>query len=107
MKHTTNYNLNKPDPDDFYDIDDFNDNADIIDEELQNIKDMIPTIDEELSSTSENPVQNKAIYKTLNKVKANVTVPTTAWVADTTYSDYGYKADITFSGVDSNYIRQY
>lgn len=34
MEVTKNYALNKPEQDDFYDVDDFNKNADIIDEEL-------------------------------------------------------------------------
>jgi hypothetical protein len=34
MKTTPNYNLIKPEQDDFYDVDDFNTNADIIDKEL-------------------------------------------------------------------------
>lgn len=35
MNYTPNYNLNKPEADDFYDIDDFNTNADKIDELLK------------------------------------------------------------------------
>lgn len=35
MQKTTNYNLNKPEETDFYNVDDFNDNADIIDAELK------------------------------------------------------------------------
>ena len=35
MKHTDNFQMNKPEPTDYYDIDHFNDNIDIIDEELQ------------------------------------------------------------------------
>lgn len=35
MTHTTNYNLKKPDLDDFYNVGDFNDNADIIDNALK------------------------------------------------------------------------
>lgn len=34
MNKTTNYELNKPEGTDFYDVDDFNDNMDIIDTEL-------------------------------------------------------------------------
>ena len=36
MKYTTNLNLKKPDQEDFYNVDDFNYNADIIDTELAN-----------------------------------------------------------------------
>ena len=35
--NTTNYNLKKPSGNDFFDINDFNDNADIIDEEIKNV----------------------------------------------------------------------
>jgi hypothetical protein len=35
MKTTDNFNLNKPESTDFYDVDNFNDNMDIIDEELE------------------------------------------------------------------------
>ncbi len=38
--NTTNYNLIKPGQDDFYDIDDFNQNADIIDAVLKNVSNM-------------------------------------------------------------------
>ena len=34
MSKTTNYGLEKPEQDDYYDVDVFNDNADIVDEEL-------------------------------------------------------------------------
>lgn len=37
--NTTNYNLVKPDQTDFYDVDDFNGNADIIDAQLKSIND--------------------------------------------------------------------
>jgi len=41
---TTNYNLIKPTPDDFYDIEVFNENADIIDAELKNLKNTIENL---------------------------------------------------------------
>ena len=34
---TQNYNLKKPDQQDFYNVEDFNNNADIIDEKLKEI----------------------------------------------------------------------
>ena len=37
--NTTNYNLVKPDQTDFYDVGDFNGNADIIDAQLKSIND--------------------------------------------------------------------
>lgn len=41
--YTTNYNLKKPAPEDFYDIADFNGNADIIDGALKTLTDRIET----------------------------------------------------------------
>lgn len=37
MKETTNYHLKKPEETDFYDVEDFNYNADLIDEKLSNL----------------------------------------------------------------------
>lgn len=39
MRKTINYKLNKPEQEDFYDVDDFNSNADIIDTALKSISD--------------------------------------------------------------------
>ena len=38
---TPNYELKKPDADDFYDVKDFNDNADIIDQALKSQDDAL------------------------------------------------------------------
>ena len=43
MKCTPNYGLNKPEQDDFYDVKDFNDNADIIDQALKAHDDALAT----------------------------------------------------------------
>ena len=40
MANTTYYNLNKPGQNDFYDIDVFNENIDIIDAELHNLSEV-------------------------------------------------------------------
>ena len=34
----------------------------------------------------------------------NITVPTTAWVEDTTYDEFGYKADISCTGVTDEFF---
>lgn len=39
MKETTNYHLRKPDPEDFYNIEDFNHNADLLDAALKDLED--------------------------------------------------------------------
>ena len=61
-------------------------------------------IDTELSATSEKPVQNKAIYAGLLTKQpktlyyTNKAVLTSDFVADTTYEDYPFKADIPCIG---------
>ncbi len=44
MKYTPNYGLKKPEQYDFYNVEDFNENADIIDEKLKEIEDGIENI---------------------------------------------------------------
>src|SRR5690606_801737 len=39
MKYTENYNLKKPEAEDFYNVEDFNENADIIDKKLKDLED--------------------------------------------------------------------
>ena len=39
MKNTTNYGLKKPETTDLYDIEDFNDNADVVDAKLKELED--------------------------------------------------------------------
>lgn len=41
--YTPNYNLKKPAQDDFFDVDDFNGNTDILDTTIKNISDSIPS----------------------------------------------------------------
>lgn len=43
MTNTTNYNLKKPDTTDFYDVQDFNDNMDIIDGQMKSMEDVVPS----------------------------------------------------------------
>jgi phage-related tail fiber protein len=52
-EYTQNYNLKKPEQDDFYNVEDFNDNADIIDEKLKEIEDGIENIDVPVTSVNE------------------------------------------------------
>lgn len=40
-EYTQNYNLKKPAEEDFYNVKDFNDNADIVDEELKAVNDKV------------------------------------------------------------------
>ena len=41
MQHTTNLNLNKPDDGDGFDVDHFNDNADILDDAIKGLRDSV------------------------------------------------------------------
>ena len=52
MEYTQNYNLKKPAEEDFYDVKDFNDNADIIDEKLKEIEDEIENIEAPVTSVN-------------------------------------------------------
>ena len=69
---TTNYNLTKPSYNESADISVINQNMDIIDEKMKEIEEAAGgggtsvTVDSELSTTSENPVQNKVVTQALN-----------------------------------------
>ena len=56
--YTKNYNLKKPYPDDFFDINDFNSNADIIDASLNNLNNSINNLDEKIDSVSDDIANN-------------------------------------------------
>lgn len=65
MKNTTNYGFNKPETSDFYNVDDFNENMDILDEKLKEI--------EETSSNSETAInEHLAAENPHNITKATV-----------------------------------
>lgn len=51
-------------------------------------------------------LSQKWVNKKLNHnlIKTNVLVYSHEWVADATYSDFGYRADITFSGIDASWF---
>jgi len=53
MNYTPNYNLKKPGQDDFYNIEDFNENADIIDVELKKLDEKIENIEVSVTSVNE------------------------------------------------------
>ena len=81
---TTNYGLKKPAYSDTADIGVINSNMDIIDAKMKEIDDKAGsgggggtsvTVDSELSTTSENPVQNKVITQALNE-KGTYSKPT-------------------------------
>ncbi|WP_421663372.1 hypothetical protein [Lysinibacillus telephonicus] len=53
MQQTTNYGLKKPEQTDFYNVQDFNDNADIIDQKLKENADNIVSQGEKLERHQE------------------------------------------------------
>lgn len=73
---TTNYNLTKPAYNEDADIKVINDNMDIIDAKMKEIEDAgggsTITVDAELSTESENPVQNKVITNKINEINSNL-----------------------------------
>lgn len=74
---TTNYNLTKPAYDEDADIAVINKNMDIIDAKMKEIENASGggaqiTVDDQLSETSTNPVQNKVISSKINELKSDL-----------------------------------
>ena len=61
------------------------------------------TVDALITSDSTNPVRSSAIYAELaekqSKAKFYSNVSASSWAADSTYSNYGYKCEISLAGV--------
>lgn len=81
---------------------------------LNNAETKITTLQNSLYNTGS---QNQFLIKGANNTTSwktlvtpsvlifqNKTIAASAWVSDTTYSDYPYKANISCSGVDTNYF---
>lgn len=66
MQKTTNFNLNLPEDNDIYNVGDFNENFEKIDEQLDELRKKGVICDTEMSLTSENPVQNKVVTAAIN-----------------------------------------
>ncbi len=64
------------------------------------------TVDALVTSGSINPVRSSAIYAELaekqSKAKFYSNVSASSWTADSTYGDYGYKCELSFSGVGAS-----
>lgn len=64
------------------------------------------TVDALITSDSANPVRSSAIYAELaekqSKAKFYSNVSASSWTADSTYSDYGYKCELSLSGVGAS-----
>ena len=79
--NTTNYNLIKPEIDDFYDVEVFNENADLIDAALKSLSD-------------------EAATKTKKAVTGTTTLTASKWVAlGTAVGEYKYKYELALSGI--------
>ena len=72
MDTTTNLNLKKPTPEDFYNVQDFNDNMDIIDAEVKTAKDKADQAFTQASNGKE------AIKAAITGIDPTVTIPTDA-----------------------------
>ena len=98
---TTNYGLKKPDQEEYYNVDDFNGNFDIIDKAISDI--------------AKDPTQGQALEEVKKEIEAlksgksnkpktlNVTIPHTAW----TGSKAPYTATITvdaLTGATTEYV---
>lgn len=73
---TSNYNLKKPSDDDFYNVQDFNDNADIVDCELKNQSDRMASIENPnfVEADNDNNIQSKESFVgILGKIKRAIT----------------------------------
>ena len=64
------------------------------------------TVDALITSDSTNPVRSSAIYAELaekqSKAKFYSNVSASSWAADSTYSNYGYKCEISLAGVGAS-----
>lgn len=73
MQKTQNYGLNKPDVEDFYNVDDMNDNMNVIDEELKKINDKTANVENKSSETIRNEITTENITHALGYVPATET----------------------------------
>ncbi len=89
---TENYGLNKPEQDDFYNVDDFNENADIIDEQLKALSNSIGNaaqessldiIDEKIGETGDTngTKTSGTVFGKLNKVITDNESHTAIWTS--------------------------
>lgn len=110
MKKTPFYELNKPDLDDFYNIEDFNDNADKLDSALRNLeneKQNNLTFDQTPTADSNNPVTSGGIFAKYDKsiiIEHDKLVEVADWSADTTFADYPFVAEITIEGATADHV---
>ena len=87
---TENYGLKKPEQEDFYNIDDFNENADIIDTQLKTLSDEVKKaaqndevtqVNQKVGSTADSGGSSTAgsVFAKLNKVISDITTHMGRW----------------------------
>lgn len=89
---TENYGLKKPEQEDFYNIDDFNENADIIDTQLKTLSDEVKKaaqndevtqVNQKVGSTADSGGSSTAgsVFAKLNKVISDITTHMGRWTS--------------------------
>lgn len=89
---TENYGLKKPEQEDFYNIDDFNENADIIDTQLKTLSDEVKKaaqndevtqVNQKVGSTADSGGSSTAgsVFAKLNKVISDITTHMERWTS--------------------------
>ncbi|WP_346234488.1 hypothetical protein MKY04_12540 [Lysinibacillus telephonicus] len=102
--NTTNYNLIKPDVDDFYDVNQFNQNADIIDTQLKNNADSIKAIlTNDLTALPPVDATLNSGENTLT-TEHDSTARVTAFEGDTIVNDIGALFDSGAWGFSSDFV---
>lgn len=97
MKETTNIKLKKPDLTDFYDIGDFNYNADIIDKEISKSN-------EKLTNEIGRAKEAEEILK--SRIDNITSLPGGSTTGDAELQDIRVKADGTIAGTAGNAVRE-
>ena len=104
MGETQNYSLKKPAPEDFYNVEDFNGNFDIIDQELQLLKENQGSgvTDEEIKKIKEE-IEKLKLEKANKPKTLNVTIHSASWIG----TKAPYTATITvdaLTGAETEYV---
>lgn len=116
MTNTPYYNLKKPSQDDFYNVQDFNDNAQIIDQKLHEAITGLTDGSVSKIGTANLGNEKKIIYlvngvptegvdlSDLIIVAKDLSVESSSWVSDATFADFPYKAEIEIAGVTADHV---
>lgn len=105
MKTTTNLQLNKPDPEDFADIQPINENADKIDAAIAERASLnspaftgTPTAPTQARTNKSTRIATTAFVHSMYQTDTNFQIPHTGWVA-VTKGKYKFKKEIAIAGV--------